>query len=98
MNPGVAEIAVAPDHAALPGHFPGRPVVPGALVLDIVIEALGAHGVAVRALMSVKFFAPFVPGRGHRLQWQQQGGRLVFECRGAEDVVVAGSFSLAEQP
>ena len=33
------------DHPALPGHFPGRPVVPGVVVLDRVLAAIeSAHG------------------------------------------------------
>ena len=37
---------VAADHPALPGHFPGRPIVPGVVILDHVqqaIESLGVH-------------------------------------------------------
>lgn len=98
MNPAAAEIRVAADHPALPGHFPGRPVVPGALVLDAVIAALASRGIAVTALAAVKFFAPFMPDRAHQLQWQQRGTRLAFECRAQEAVVAAGSFSVKESP
>ena len=39
-------ISIPADHPSLPGHFPGRPVVPGALILAEVIhaasQALGA--------------------------------------------------------
>lgn len=35
---------INPDHPALPGHFPGNPVVPGVVVLEHLIAALGeAH-------------------------------------------------------
>ena len=36
------QFVVAPDHPSLPGHFPGRPLVPGVVLLDRVLEAIEA--------------------------------------------------------
>ncbi|RBC43168.1 hypothetical protein BRN41_12545, partial [Xanthomonas oryzae pv. oryzae] len=39
------DFVVPHDHPCLPGHFPGRPVVPGVVVLDHVLQAVEAlHG------------------------------------------------------
>lgn len=51
-------------HPCLPGHFPGRPVVPGVVILDRVVAAIEArHGAAgVCRLPQVKFVQPLLPG------------------------------------
>jgi acyl-coenzyme A synthetase/AMP-(fatty) acid ligase/3-hydroxymyristoyl/3-hydroxydecanoyl-(acyl carrier protein) dehydratase len=53
------------DHPALPGHFPGRPIVPGVVLLDYAIERIGAFlGQPLDAckIGSAKFTAPTTPG------------------------------------
>ncbi len=47
------------DHPSLPGHFPGRPVVPGAVLLDEVLACLPPGA----ALLTAKFTAPVLPGQ-----------------------------------
>lgn len=43
-------------HPCLPGHFPGAPVVPGVVILDEVLRASPASGIAW-----AKFHAPLLP-------------------------------------
>lgn len=54
------------DHPALPGHFPGRPVVPGVVLLDCLREALCGPYPHWRltGLPSVKFASPLLPEQG----------------------------------
>ncbi|GAA3926494.1 hypothetical protein [Luteimonas lutimaris] len=56
---------IARDHPSLPGHFPGRPVVPGVVVLDRVLDAVeAAHGpLGALRLPQVKFVRPLLPGQ-----------------------------------
>ena len=58
------------DHPALPGHFPGRPVVPGVVVLDRVLAAIeAAHGpLGALRLPQVKFVQPLLPGEAARIE------------------------------
>lgn len=58
------------DHPALPGHFPGHPVVPGVVVLDRVLAAIEAvHGpLGPLRLPQVKFVQPLLPGETARIE------------------------------
>lgn len=61
---------IKPDHPALPGHFPGRPVVPGVVILDRVLAAIeAAHGsFGALRLPQVKFLRPLLPGQAARIE------------------------------
>ena len=55
---------IAASHPALPGHFPGHPVVPGVVLLDAVVMALTRHvggPVSVTGFPAIKFLAPLAP-------------------------------------
>jgi 3-hydroxymyristoyl/3-hydroxydecanoyl-(acyl carrier protein) dehydratase len=75
---------VAPlAHPCYAGHFPGNPVVPGVLLLDLVVEALGRG--SPRVVTSVKFHRVLKPGESFELTWKSSGTKSSFRCaRGAE--------------
>jgi len=58
------QFVVESTHPCLPGHFPGRPVVPGVVILDRVLDAIeAAHGpLPALRLPQVKFVRPLLPG------------------------------------
>lgn len=63
------------DHPSLPGHFPGRPLVPGVLLLDRVLEAIEReHGaLGPLRLPQVKFLQPLLPGEQARVELEPAG-------------------------
>ncbi|MEO9079808.1 MAG: hydroxymyristoyl-ACP dehydratase [Rhodanobacter sp.] len=66
------EICVAAEHPALPGHFPGQPLVPGVMLLEHVAQALRAwRGERLARVLEAKFMAPLRPGQVASLQLVQ---------------------------
>jgi len=86
---------VPETHATAAGHFPGRPVVPGALLLDEVARTLAGTGSL--NFRSVKFLAPVRHGEALELRWQSEDSGLYrFEIRraGQPSLVVAGKLEV----
>jgi acyl-CoA synthetase (AMP-forming)/AMP-acid ligase II len=95
---------VPADHPAFAGHFPGQPLLPGALILAEVMEAvqrvpalatrLGRHPM----LAAAKFLAPVRPGSLLSIDLQPETGaargvRFDVRCNGV--VAVTGRWTAA---
>lgn len=67
MNRFEFDICVPAAHPAMPGHFPGKPIVPGVLLIDHVLaEMLRLKGLALIRLKHVKFSSVLLPNeRAH---------------------------------
>lgn len=86
-----ASLCFPASHPAFAGHFPGTPMVPGALLLAEALASLGlAH--AGLEIASAKFLRPVVPdacvevrcepaGTGVQRIELRSGGRLVATAR-----------------
>jgi 3-hydroxymyristoyl/3-hydroxydecanoyl-(acyl carrier protein) dehydratase len=55
-----ARLVFPATHPAFAGHFPGAPVVPGALLLAAALDALGAAGSGLE-IAQAKFLQPVGP-------------------------------------
>ncbi len=63
MNDIVETVVIPMDHPALPGHFPGQPIIPGAVLIDhIVALAETRGGWLVEAVVTTKFHKMAQPG------------------------------------
>jgi len=98
------DFSVPADHPSLPGHFPGRPIVHGVVLLDEVMSGL-AHcgGYRVRKLQEVKFLATMRPGETATARCEMiESARLSFEVSvirdGAPTVLATGRLLLRERP
>lgn len=78
-----ARFVIPKDHPSLPGHFPGRPIVPGVVVLDCAMAVLLRDRPAGRlaGFDEVKFVAPVSPGDEIYASCNESvPNRLTFTC------------------
>ena len=87
-----------PDHACAPGHFPGNPIIPGALLLSEVLRAIETdlgdrlHPFQIKA---AKFLRPVRPGDRLLIEFSRSDGRKIkFSCTAAGNEVLAGEVVL----
>lgn len=83
---------VAPDHPCLPGHFPGRPLVPGVVLLEQAIAAIEARHGALGAmrLPQVKFVQPLLPGEPARVEIEGDAPRWRFRVLRGDTLLASG--------
>lgn len=86
-------ILIPADHPTAAGHFPGQPIVPGALLLDTVVASI-ADDQGDIMIRNAKFLRLIRPGTPLQLRWQEAGSALYrFECLGPDGVVLAGMLA-----
>jgi len=89
-------------HPALPGHFPGHPIVPGVLLLDYVLTGVtAALNRPVTVLQKVKFVAPLQPDEPATVACEATGDQLIFSVQtwreGILTTLAKGNALLAHQ-
>jgi 3-hydroxymyristoyl/3-hydroxydecanoyl-(acyl carrier protein) dehydratase len=99
MNESVVSTFMVPaDHPALAGHFPGRPVVPGVVLLEATLAAVGGSGAwTLQSIPTAKFLQPVLPGeqielRIELLAEEPARVRARFRARRAAVLVFEGSL------
>jgi 3-hydroxyacyl-[acyl-carrier-protein] dehydratase len=103
MNEITAHRIVPRDHPSLAGHFPGRPIVPGVVLLDWVLAAIRSafsQPVKLEAVVSTKFLQAVTPEARvdmHIKLASESDGQLKarFVCSHAGATVAEGSLLLS---
>ncbi|MEC5384185.1 3-hydroxylacyl-ACP dehydratase [Uliginosibacterium sp. H3] len=93
------ELFIAEDHPAFAGHFPGRPIVPGALLIDLAIRAVAqATGRRISSVAQAKFLSPALPGEPLSLSFDAGADSVRFDIETAHEggvrKLVSGRFNL----
>ena len=92
---------IAADHPAFAGHFPGHPVLPGAALLSLLMQAVAArpdlaqHLGPTPCIDNAKFLHAVGPGARLQLALRLQGRGVVFEFRLGAITVARGQLSAA---
>lgn len=85
------------DHPAFAGHFPGRPIVPGVVLLDRAVWLAQAQlGVPVGGwqIAQAKFLSPCGPGDELLFAFARSPrGTLAFTVRCGERDIASGSLA-----
>jgi 3-hydroxyacyl-[acyl-carrier-protein] dehydratase len=91
-----ATVRIPANHPALPGHFPGRPIVPGVVLLQCVLDEaerwLGKK-LSVRGLPQAKFSTPLLPEQDAELELRLTKNELRFSVKRDAQVVTQGLFA-----
>lgn len=98
MRPAGA-FRIGAGHPSLPGHFPGRPIVPGVVLLDHAFALIAQrHPGAVLGLPSVKFTTPVRPEQEVAVSCGDGPGRIPFACTVDGQDVLRGTIVIGVRP
>src|SRR6266404_2862305 len=91
--------AIRADHPSLPGHFPDTTLVPGVVILDEILAALGEwrQGCQLTGIRTVKFLVPLKPEQLFSIYFSTEdddAGEVNFSCRVADQIIVEGRLEL----
>ena len=91
--------AIRADHPSLPGHFTDTTLVPGVVILDEILAALGEwrQGCQLTRIQTVKFLVPLKPGQLFNIYFSTEdddAGEVNFSCRVGDRIIVEGRLEL----
>ena len=91
------QFSIPHDHPSMPGHFPGRPIVPGVLLLERVLEAIERKHAPLGALRlpQVKFMQPLLPGELAQVVLEGEAPRWRFRVLREEMLLASGEVVCA---
>jgi 3-hydroxyacyl-[acyl-carrier-protein] dehydratase len=78
----IAALRIRADEPAAQGHFPGNPIIPGAVLLREVLRFIARDGKAACCdIRAARFFHPVRPGEDLTVRWDAAGeDEIVFTC------------------
>ena len=96
----ITTLMISAEHPAFTGHFPGAPVVPGAVLLDETLRAVQPENGPRQhwQIGAAKFVKPVRPGEPLTLECERlPSGSLRFAIRSPGGLVASGTLIPAAQ-
>ena len=99
----ISGIAIAAEHPAFAGHFPGRPMLPGVALVAEVLEAASADPTLAGAIGAapqisvVKFLAPVLPGALLEIAFEIAERTVAFSVSDRDRPAATGQFARVER-
>jgi 3-hydroxymyristoyl/3-hydroxydecanoyl-(acyl carrier protein) dehydratase len=103
MNAPSNAFTIAVDHPCLEGHFPGRPLVPAVVLLEmafkVIVEQLG-QPMQLCGISAAKFLRPVSPGEAVSVSFERDtaANAISFRCTTAGGLVAQGRFVTVAAP
>ena len=98
----IADLQLADDHPAFAGHFPGLPILPGAVLLDQTLAAIARArdlDLLEWQVASVKFLEIVRPGEPLRVEHESADDVTVgFTVRSGDRLIASGILTAAAAP
>ncbi|MES2830990.1 MAG: hypothetical protein V4695_03250 [Pseudomonadota bacterium] len=86
------------DHPAYAGHFPDKPILPGVVLLDEALHAIGHYfkaDLSACVVKTAKFLSPVQPGEAVMVSFTAASNNLVrFELHSDTRLVATGVLCL----
>lgn len=85
---------IPPDSPCLDGHFPGNPIVPGAVILGCLANRLAGRGMAIERVERMKFTRPLGPATAFEMTLTRRPAGWRADFRDREGSFAAASLTL----
>lgn len=90
---GARFFVVPAGHPIFAGHFPGRPIVPGVMLLEWALEEIArlcACAPSALRIREAKFFTPLGPDNRAELHFELAEGRCAFSIQHDTVIIARG--------